>query len=103
MIDVRPETESVSSLPKTDEYQGYIPENLKFLYSYVTDKGHCIKVVPSIFEQDAISGDPEDFLHPAPVKTVLRCGIRWVKGYPVAPIPFIPGHGLAAPPEDNEM
>jgi hypothetical protein len=103
MIDIRSETEAISAPPKTDEYQGCIPENLRPLYAYVPNEGHCIKVIPSSMEQDAILGAPEDFLYPAPVKTVLRCGVRWVKGYPVAPIPFIPGHGLVAPPEDKEQ
>jgi len=85
-----------------DSYPGVIPEELKPFYDYLPTQGHSIKIIPSTFEEKALDGDPEEFLFPAPVKTVLRCGIRWAKGYPVAPIPFIPGHGLAVPPDDTE-
>jgi len=85
-----------------DSYPGVIPEELKPFYDYLPTQGHSIKIIPSMFEEKAMNGDPEEFLIPAPVKTVLRCGIRWAKGYPVAPIPFIPGHGLAVPPDDTE-
>lgn len=86
-----------------EDYPGQIPAELGRFYTYVPDLGHCIRVIPSMLEPQAVEGNPEDFLHPAPVKTVLRCGIRWTNGFPVAPIPFIPGHGLAVPPEDTEM
>lgn len=86
-----------------DDYPGVIPEQLRAFYDYLPEQGHCIRVIPSMFEDKAMEGNPTDFLYPAPVKTVLRCGIRWAKGYPVAPIPFIPGHGLAVPPDDTEL
>jgi hypothetical protein len=86
-----------------DDYPGVIPEQLRGFYDYLPGQGHCIRVIPSMFEDKAMDGDPTEFLLPAPVKTVLRCGIRWAKGYPVAPIPFIPGHGLAVPPDDTEL
>lgn len=86
-----------------ENYPGDIPVDLRDFYAYLPDLGHCIRVIPSLLEESAMEGVPEDFLHPAPVKTVLRCGIRWKKGFPVAPIPFIPGHGLAVPPEDTEL
>ncbi len=55
-----------------------------------------------MLEHDAVAGDPEEYLHAAPVKSVLRCGIRWVKGFPVAPIPYIPGLGsLFLPTTEN--
>lgn len=105
MIEFRPEageSEDVTE-PGLQTYPGPIPGELVPFYLYVPGQGHCINIVPSLFEQDAAKGDPGGFLHPAPVKTVLRCGIRWVKGHPVAPIPFIPGHGLAVPPDDVEL
>jgi hypothetical protein len=86
-----------------DDYSGSIPSELRPFYTYLTGQGHCIKVIPSLLEREADQGNPEDYLLPAPVKTVLRCGIRWMRGFPVAPIPFIPGHGLAVPPEDTEL
>jgi hypothetical protein len=85
-----------------DDYEGTIPDTLRPFYDYLPAQGHCIRIIPSMFEDKAMDGDPSEFLLPAPVKTVLRCGIRWAKGYPVAPIPFIPGHGLAVPPDDTE-
>lgn len=85
------------------DYPGFIPLDLREFYIYSPDKGHCIKIIPSILEMEATKENPEQFLRPAPVKTVLRCGFRWLKGYPVAPIPFIPSHGLAIPPEDLEF
>jgi len=84
------------------DYPGIIPDSLHPFYEYVPTQGHSINVIPSTFEDKAMEGDPTEYLFPAPVKTVLRCGIRWAKGYPVAPIPFIPGHGLAVPPDDSE-
>ena len=86
-----------------EDYGGYIPEELKPFYIYDSDKGHCINVVPSIFEDQVYEGNPQNLLYPAPIRTVLRGGIRWVKGYPVAAIPYIPGIGLAVPPEDTEL
>jgi hypothetical protein len=84
-------------------YEGIIPEELTAFYTYVPDKGHCIRIIPSMLEQEALVGNPEEFLYPAPVKTVLRCGVRWLREFPIAPIPFIPGHGLMAPPDDMEL
>jgi hypothetical protein len=92
--------EGVNAIPV---YKGNVPDELKEFYGYSLDQGHSIRIIPSFLEQDALIGNPEDFLYPAPVKTVLRCGLRWLKGYPVAPIPFIPGVGLAVPPEDKEI
>lgn len=86
-----------------EHYQGTIPDELRAYYTYVADQGHCIKIIPSMLEDNARSGNPDEYLHAAPVKTVLRCGIRWIRGYPVAPIPYIPGHGLAVPPDDIEL
>jgi hypothetical protein len=85
-----------------ETYPGTIPDELQSYYAYIPDQGHCIKIIPSILEDEAELGNPDEYLHAAPVRTVLRCGIRWMRGHPVAPIPFIPGHGLAVPPDDIE-
>jgi len=90
-------------LEGVEAYEGFIPDELEPFYVYAAGQGHCIKIIPSMLEQQALAGDPEEFLYPAPVKTVLRCGVRWMKEFPVAPIPFIPGHGLAVPPDDSEF
>jgi hypothetical protein len=104
MIQFRPnEAEKVEKTGTADDYPGYIPDELRPFYEYLPDQGHSIRIIPSMLESEAIETNPEEKLLPAPVKTVLRCGIRWVKGFPVAPIPFIPGHGLAVPPEDVEL
>jgi hypothetical protein len=87
---------------RSGAYRGFIPPELQQFYTYTETDGHCIMVIPSALEAEAAKGNPEALLHPAPVRTVLRCGFRWLKGHPVAPIPFIPGHGLAVPPEDME-
>lgn len=87
----------------SNDYPGYIPTDLKDFYAYTPAKGHCIRIIPSNREDEVNVANVEDILEPAPVKTVLRCGFRWFKGYPVAPIPFIPGHGLAIPPDDCEF
>jgi hypothetical protein len=92
-----------AEVPDADDYPGEIPNDLKPFYTYLPGQGHSINIIPSILEDKAMEGDPAEHLLPAPVKTVLRCGIRWVRGFPVAPIPFIPGHGLAVPPEDTEL
>ncbi len=83
-------------------YSGYIPDDLRPFYIYDPEHGHCLKIIPSILEQDALVGNPEELLYPAPIKTALRCDYRWIKGFPIAAIPFIPGMGLAGPPEDKE-
>jgi hypothetical protein len=96
--------EQKSKAPHTiDDYEGTIPIDLHPFYIYLDQEGHCIRVIPSMMEDDALSGDPEEYLLPAPIKTVLRCGIRWIKGFPVAAVPYIPGYGLAVPPEDREF
>lgn len=104
LIEFRPESDEPEggSEPGLQTYSGVIPDELIPFYIYIPGKGHCINIVPSLFEKEAEADDPSRFLHPAPVKTVLRCGIRWVRGHPVAPIPYIPGHGLAVPPDDME-
>jgi hypothetical protein len=104
-IDLKEQIEEAREKEKggLENYSGMIPEDLRDYYIYAPEHGHCITIIPSIMEESARSGNPNDYLHAAPVKTVLRCGIRWVKGYPVAPIPFIPGHGLAVPPDDVEL
>lgn len=104
MIQLQPEPEELLARTGTaDDYPGFIPEELHEFYVYLPDQGHCIKVIPSAHEEMAMKGNPEEFLAPAPVKTVMRGGVRWVKGYPIAPIPFIPGLGLAVPPDDKEV
>jgi hypothetical protein len=104
LIEFRPDGGQGSGKHKTvEDYPGYIPEELRPFYSYDANQGHSIRIIPSMLEQDALLGNPEDFVHPAPVKSVVRCGIRWIKGFPVAAIPFIPGHGLAVPPDDSEF
>ncbi len=105
IIGDRSELIKTTEEPSTgiDSYPGVIPDDLRPFYDYLPTQGHSIKIIPSMLEEKAMDGDPEEFLFPAPVKTVLRCGIRWAKGFPVAPIPFIPGHGLAVPPDDTEF
>jgi hypothetical protein len=107
MIEMRAQAEGRSGPPtrtgRVEDYPGSIPVELHQFYTYLPDRGHCIQVIPSPLEESAMEGNPEDYLYPAPVKTVLRCGIRWTRGFPVAPIPYIPDHGLAVPPEDTEL
>lgn len=104
LIELKPKALDTDTLePHEREYKGMIPDELKSFYEYDDVLGHCIRIIPSTFEGDLGAKDPNLLLQPAPVKTVLRCGIRWQEGYPVAPIPFIPGHGLAVPPDDAEF
>lgn len=104
MMETRQEEEPTRTGPiGIDDYPGIIPKELHDFYTYIPGEGHCIKIIPSNLEEDALREDPAKFLFPAPVKTVLRCGIRWARGFPVAPIPFIPDHGLAVPPDDKEL
>ena len=104
MIRLKPDSPLSDDQSRTaDDYDGYIPEELKPYYVYEPQQGHCIRIVPSSFEEKVSEEDPNELLLPAPVLTVLRGGVRWVKGLPIAAIPFIPGHGLAVPPEDAEF
>jgi len=103
MIQTKPEIPVREGPITIDDYPGYVPDELRPYYTYVPGQGHLIRVIPSMLEAEAMAAEPDKYLLPAPVKTVLRCGVRWVKGYPVAPIPFIPGHGLAVPPDDAEL
>ncbi|MGB6066953.1 MAG: hypothetical protein WBG50_19280 [Desulfomonilaceae bacterium] len=104
MIKFRPDVpeSEPDRIHDIEDYPEPIPDGLRPFYIYLPDKGHCIRIIPSMLEDQAAKQDPDKYLYPAPVKTVLRCGIRWMQGYPVAPIPFIPGHGLAVPPDDTE-
>lgn len=105
MIELHPDASktAVGKEKSADDYDGFIPLDLREFYRYDPEEGHCIRIIPSILEEEAMLGNPEDYMHSAPVKSVLRCGIRWVKGFPVAPIPYIPGLGLAVPPDDKEL
>jgi hypothetical protein len=103
LIKAEPVVEYEEPLKGLESYSGRIPQDLKSYYVYTDESGHCIKVIPSTLEAQALLGRPEDCLYAAPVKTVLRCGTRWLNGLPVAPVPFIPGYGLAVPPDDIEF
>lgn len=105
MIEFRPDSRVLKhgGIPTADDYPGFIPNELRPFYEYIPGQGHCIRIIPSMNEAEAVSGDPGAHLLPAPVKSVMRCGVRWAAGFPVAPIPFIPGIGLAVPPDDIEL
>lgn len=103
LIRIKSEIASDAQPVTVEDYPGRVPDDLRPFYRYVPGQGHLIRVIPSLHEAEAMAGDADQYLLPAPVKTVLRCGVRWVKGYPVAPIPYIPGHGLAVPPDDTEL
>ena len=105
MIRLSPYSHSAGdgSQKTVDDYGGFVPDELRPFYVYDPEQGHCINVVPSTFEDKIEEENPQDLLHPAPIRTVMRGGVRWINGYPVAAIPYIPGHGLAVPPEDSEF
>ena len=52
MMEFRAEPESTEDdeAKKNEEYLNRIPQNLRTFYTYLPDKGHCINIIPSMFE-----------------------------------------------------
>jgi hypothetical protein len=69
-------------------------------YCYTVDGGHSICV---IIMSQVKPGEPlEDFLVPAPVKTVLRAGVAKRNGFLWCDLPYDDTRGLVVPEGDNE-
>ena len=77
-----------------------LPKELKGFYCYTVDGGHSIIVV---LENEYRAGEPvENFLVPAPVKTVLKVGYTIREGYVWCKIPYSKEIGLVTDEEDTE-
>jgi hypothetical protein len=67
----------------------------------VIDSGHCIIVA---LENEYQEGKPiENFLVPAPIKTIIRHGCKGKDGYVWGRIPYSKTLGLICEPEDDEF
>ncbi|WP_433257840.1 hypothetical protein ACQPYK_21660 [Streptosporangium sp. CA-135522] len=81
-------------------YPGELPTELAPWHCYTPHDGHSIMV---LLAQFASEGDPEDYIVPLPVKSVLRAG--WQvngDGFIVIDLPYSTETGLVTPPEDDE-
>jgi hypothetical protein len=89
-----------SSLDRTKSYPQTLPPELQRWYCYPLDGGHSIVV--AIASRYASDRSPEEFLVPAPVKTVLR-GYESRDGYIVVDLPYNNDVGLITPAGDEEF
>ncbi len=81
-------------------YPRPLPAALQEWYCYTVDGGHSIMcAIKSLYEP---GGDPERFLVPVPVKSVLR-GYAQQDGYVVADLSYDSRVGLVTPAEDDEF
>src|SRR5947199_9868467 len=73
---------------------------LQAWYCYTRDGGHSIMcAVKSLYEPGT---DPENFLVPVPIKSVLR-GYQEQDGYIVVDLPYHRQFGLVTPAGDDEF
>ena len=83
-------------------YPSPLPTPLQLWYCYSQDGGHSIVV--ALAQYYAIGADPEGFLVPAPVKTVLSHEWHEQEGYIlVRGLEYSEELGLVTPPEDEEF
>ncbi|GAA3086433.1 hypothetical protein GCM10020000_86380 [Streptomyces olivoverticillatus] len=85
-------------------YHSPLPSDLEPWYCYTVDGGHSIAVAVDTGDlgEAPTRQQLEDHLCPAPVKSVIRAGVRWHDGFPVCTLPYDPQLGLTTPPEDDE-
>ena len=82
-------------------YPHPLPDNLIPFYCYTRDGGHSLLVV---LENEYQAGkDPERFIIPAPVKTVLRAGYQCKDGLLWTTLPYEPESGLVVEEGDLEF
>lgn len=90
---------------KHRDYPGSLLPKLKPWHAYVADAGHCVFAILQQHEADAFaSGQPEQYLIPMPVKSVLR-GFETREGFILSvagDLEYHPALGLRTPEGDNE-
>ena len=82
-------------------YHTPLPFELEDAYCYVIDSGHCIIVVLENEYQEGKS--IENFLAPAPIKTIIRHGYEVKDGCVWSRVPYSKTLGLICEPEDDEF
>lgn len=81
-------------------YPTTLPEELSSWYCYTSDGGHSVVIaVKSKYHRKST---PDEFLVPAPVKTVLR-GYEQRDGYILVDLPYDTVLGLVVPEGDDEF
>ena len=80
-------------------YPQPLPQPLAAWYCYTSDGGHSIAC--AIKSRYTPGADPETFLVPVPVKTVLR-GYTEDDGYILVDVPYDRKYGLITPRGDDE-
>lgn len=98
MIDISKALQGLPLKPGA-QYPHELPPEIKPFYCYPIDCGHSILILPATFQD---KHPVENWLVPAPVKTVLRLGWKKVDGVPVVSIDYDPDLGLVVPSEDEE-
>ncbi len=89
-------------LVRGKQYHSPLPVALARWYCYTIDGGHSIMVAVAEFYRPG--ADPDSFLVPAPVKTVLAHPWHEEEGYVVVEgLRYDSEVGLRTPPADNEF
>ena len=89
-----------ASLVPGKTYPRPLSAQIEAWYAYTVNGGHSICVVPI---SQVKPGEPlEDFLVPAPVKTVLRAGVAKRSGFLWCNLDIDAEFGLVAPEGDSE-
>ena len=83
------------------KYHSPLPFELEEAYCCTLDGGHSVIVV---IDSEYQEGEPlENFLVPAPVKTIIRHGYRIKDGYVWSNIPYSKETGLETEAGDDEF
>ena len=76
---MRKSLQDIASMLRSTPYHSPLPDDIKHLHYYITDSGHCILAVPTVFLDKAAS-DPMDYEVPLPVRYVLEKGWKPIPG-----------------------
>ena len=87
-------------LDRTKSYPSPLPPDVQQWYCYTVDSGHSIAAAPAALYDPG--REPEHFLVPVPVKTVLR-GYEQKDGYIIINVTCSSESGLSIPPDDEEL
>jgi len=98
MIDIAKSLRGLA-LKQGAQYPRPLPGELQPFYCYPLDCGHSILILPAAFRDRR---PVEDWLVPAPVKTVLERGWETVDGVPCVEVEYSAELGLVVPPGNEE-
>ena len=105
MIKFRPDVpeSDPDRIRDIEDYPEPIPDGLRPFYTYLPEKGHCIRIIPSILEEQAAKQGPGQISIPCSGQN--RAALRDQMGAGIsggADLFHSRLHGLRLPPDDTE-